>query len=223
MEFRNWLEMDEKAVRRSFGRLPTRPYKGALYHGTTKEGLACIHQNGFQLYTHRELCGEFFCCSKNPRAVQLFGKSGFKFDINFDKVLVLNDFYYDLLGHETGMEGFWDKGDKRKIDRANKLGLTSRFGNRPGIDDACSFFQKFLYGHPKFKEVKGIFIPGWDSGHQNAEAEMALTQAGLDIAQRSIVAICIEGQWYEPDEGWGIINDIEVDDDQCWNILGGEK
>ena len=52
---------------------------------------------------------------------------------------------------------------------------------------------------------------------------MALTQAGLDIAQRSIVAICIEGQWYEPDEGWGIINDIEVDDDQCWNILGGEK
>ena len=222
MKFRNWLEMDEKGVRRDFSRLPCRPYRGRLYHGTTKEGAACIARNGFSTYYHRELCDYFLSASINPRIVSLFGNSGFEFDVNFDKVLELNRFYYELLAHETGMEGFWDEDEPKLLAKANKLGMKTRFGDY-GIGDACSFFHKFLYQNPKFRGVKGIFVPGFDSQHHNAESEIAVTQAGLTVLQNSVTRICIDRQWFDADEGWEYLREIEVDGETCDNVLGGDK
>lgn len=226
--FKEWLIENELAVKRDFNRQSIISYHGDLYHGTTIRGAICIALNGFQLYDHHELCGRFFCTSINDNIFRFFGHCGFVFEAHLDRLLEINNFYYELLGHETGMGGFMDDEEEgaELIAKAKRFGLVSRFGGKPGIDDQCSFFQKYIYTNRKLKDIQGICLPGWNNQYsENHEAEIAITQKGLDVLSRSLVNIVIEDKWYEPDEGWKILNSRakEVDDEQCYAVLNGEK
>lgn len=229
INFKQWLIESERAIKRDFNKQSIIPYHGDLYHGTTIRGALCIALNGFRTYRHAELCGEFFCTSINDNIIRHFGNSGFVFNVQLNKLLEINNFYYELLGYETGLEGFWDNEDeesKKLTKKANRFGLISRFDKSPGIDDQCSFFQKYIYTNPKLKDIQGICLPGWNHQYStNHEAEIAITEVGLQTLSRSIVNIIIEGNWYEPDEGWRILHERtdEIDDDQCYNVLSGEK
>ena len=215
--FKQWLEMDEDAVRNDFGRLPLYRFKGSLFHGTGKEAMLCIAKNGFRTYKHAELRGNFFCVSTGQNVIKDCGGYGFRFTVLLDKILILNSFYYDLLNKTTHEydAGFWSKEngfyDKTKTEKAEKLGL--KVNSKFGIGNQRSFFQKFLYQYPRFKEVKGIYISHAD------EKEIALTQSGLDIIAKSVANIYLNGKWYQADEGWRILNKYKdkVNNDDCKN------
>lgn len=226
--FKIWLEQEnEDAIKKYIDRLPLRTYHDDLYHGTTEKAAISIAKTGFSTYDHRELGSEFFSVSKNPRVIQLFGGSGFQFDANLTKVLVLTPFFYELLAHETGMGGFWDRypnPNQRKIEKAKKLGLITRFGEY-GIGNPQEFFRKYVYDNPKLKDVQGIFMPGFNSSHTNAESEIAITQSGLKILERSVISICIDGRWYDAEDGWKILKSRshEVSDEERESILQGDR
>lgn len=225
--FRLFLENTDSLS--DWNQLPLEPFSGQLYHGSTLKGVLCMIKNGLQTYPHNELCEDFFSTSINSRMIQLGGGSGFEFQVNLNKVLKLNEFYYDLLAHETGMEGWWDYLDDDDPDKeewekkAKQFGYekTRSWGNSYGINNQCAFWQKHLYNNPQMKDVEGIVIPGFDSSHTNAEAEIAVTSYGLKKLENSITAIILEREWYEYEEGMQaaqtMIEEQDIDDDDCWD------
>lgn len=224
--FRQFLENTDSLP--DWNELPTKPFSGELYHGSSTKGALCMLKNGLQPYHHNELNGDFFSTSINSNMIRLGGGSGFEFTANLPKVLELNEFYYDLLAHETGMEGWWDYMDDDDPDREEWEQKAKQFGyeqNRSwggyGISDQYGFWQKHLYQNPDMKDVDGIIVPGFNSSNTNAEAEIAITEYGLKRLQNSISAIIIEGEWYEYEEGMEVaqsmIDEQDLDDEDCWD------
>lgn len=225
--FKQFLENTDSLS--DWNELPIEPFAGTLYHGSSTKGTLCIIKNGFQTYGHNELCGDFFSTSINSNMIRLGGGSGFEFEVNLPKVLKINDFYYDLLAHETGAEGWWDSMDENDPEREEWAEKAKRFGygksrswgDGYGIGDQCDFWQKHLYNNQQMKDVDGIIIPGFSSGHANAEAEIAVTEYGLTKLQRSISSIVLESQWYEYEEGIKIaqsmIEEQDLDNEDCWD------
>ncbi|HMS57124.1 MAG TPA: hypothetical protein PKA27_17190 [Fimbriimonadaceae bacterium] len=186
-----------------------RAWNGTLYHGTPEAGAICIAHNGFQPQYHNELSGDFLSLSRNPRAVQLFGGSGFVFNAKFSKVLYLSDFYYGLLTVNTGMDIWQDLVEREPEveEKAQSLGFANRFGSY-SIEDGWVFFNQVMP-----KDIEAIAIDhNEDFGHHNAEAEIAATHTGCRLLKNFVTQIVVDGERMTPQEGWQHLGEQELGD-----------
>ncbi len=192
-----------------------KPYEGVLYHGTPLLGAACIAQQGFKPGHHQELGGEFLSLSRNGKVLRLFSHgdyTGFEFEVNFPKVLFLPEFYYALLTHDTGMS-LWDdlvEQDPEIEEKAKSLGFNNRWGNY-GIEDGWVFWSAVM---PAGLDAVAIDHHD-DFRHENAEAEIAITEYGCRKLKDMVSEIIVKGKYLQPEEGWRYLMSIDIKNQNC--------
>ncbi len=190
-------EFNHDEIMVDFNKQETVSYDGYLYHGTDIGKLKSILNSGIQLNEHREMKFDAISLSSNDRMINHFGGgSGLVFYVDYKNLLKLDDFYYELLVFESGIDTFETRGDKDMIQKAEKLGLKSRFGGY-GIDNQYRFIDKYYHNNPRFENSEGIMVPGFDNPHHNAEAELVVTSQGVDKLWSNLTAVYINDDWYD--------------------------
>ena len=192
--------MSDADIKREFLKQKIVPWdESYLYHGTPPKGLACILKNGLYCAGSHDLDFCLLSTSNNDNVLTLFsevnGTTGLVFNPKFKKVLVLDDFWYDVLYgmSGTGAADMWDDRvaeNPEDGERAEKMGLWdgSEFKYESG-----RFLETFLP-----KDVEAIMFPAFreDKGG-NTESEMAVTTAGMKVLEKSIEYIYIDGKEFD--------------------------
>lgn len=174
---------------------PVEEFSGTLYHGTPAQGALAALENGFYPQSHGELAsGEYLSVSRNEEVLRLFSdgepNTGFIFDAPKLKVLRLSELFAGLAAHETGMNIDDEiERDPSLKDRCDRLGYVTRW-NSYGVDDEWLKAAVPL-------DVDGIMMPGFESNHQNAEAEIALTERGCTKLRDALSVVYIRGEEFE--------------------------
>jgi len=148
----------------------------------------------------------------NDNVLRLFsegeGKCGFAFDVNFEKVLVIDDFHYALAAWQSGGD-FWSgvlENNPDAEETAKKLGY--QLGRSRVQDDYGMWEGELADNLPA--GVEAIILPGFDSQHHNAEAEMAVTELGCSKLIQSVAYVYIRGKEYDDKDGLKLLNNIKV-------------
>jgi hypothetical protein len=190
-----------RVIRREFLKQDIVPWSESyLYHGTPPPGLACMLAQGLSCAagTHDwDYC--LFSTSANDNVLTLFsdghGMTGFVFNPSFKKVLVMSDFWYSALYgmSDGGATDMWDDyADEHPEEKALalKLGL---FALDVSTFNARQFLEQFLP-----KNVEAIMFPGFsECSGGNDECEMAVTEAGIKVLERSVEYIYIRGKEFD--------------------------
>lgn len=198
-------------------------YRGELWHGTTLGRAASIARQGFVAQPHGEMSCDAVSLSRNRRAAELFAGGGgvvFKLDAALDRLLVLPDFVYDAMSCYRGL-GDGACSEERLVENAAKLrrlGVVrpewpgdepperSDWAEGPGGMNDYDWLEEALPGYD------GVIVPGFDSAHQNAEAEIAVFDDTAIRLKDMVTAIRIDRVWYRGEEGgYGV--------DDAWKIL----
>jgi hypothetical protein len=180
-------------------KLPVEPWSGYLFHATPLEGAISIVKYGFHAQHHAELNEGFLSLSQNDNIFRFFcdgePTTGFCFDVNFQKVMRIDDFHLALAAWESGA-GWWEElieKDPQAQEKAKALGYGNRWGYL-GMDE-----RELASIIPQ--DVEGVILPGFDMSHPNAEAEMAVTQQGCSKLMSMVEYVYIRGKEFEAQEG----------------------
>ena len=129
------------------------------------------------------------------------GRSGFVFDAQFDKVLVLDNFHYTLSAYNA-TDGLWEDLEIEQPEAAEKTkALGYDIGDEFGMRE-----NELLDNIPS--NVDAIAIPGFDNTASNAECELAVTEFGCSKLMSFIDYVYIRGTEYSADDGIRMLREI---------------
>ena len=206
----NWYQERErqkasyKAKRQEAARLPCAPYQGYLFHGTPLAGAVDMIQNGIHPSDHGELQSPLLSVSVNGEMLHMFSdgekNTGFVFDVNFAKVVTLDEVHYALAACESGdfIDDLLEKNPGME-ERLKQLGYEDRW-NRVGMNEGE------LVGI--FPDVDAFILPGFDSTNLRAEAEMAVTERGCEKLEHMIEYVYIRDHEFDAAEGIAKLKEI---------------
>lgn len=192
--------------------LPVAPWNGYLYHGSPLDGMIDIVRYGLHPVPHNELGSELLSVSINDNVLHLFsdgeGNCGFAFDAKFDKVLVIDDFHYALAAWQSGGD-FWADVLAQNPEAEQ---MAEALGYKVHGGDYGMWEGELTDNLPPGTDA--IILPGFDSRHHNAEAEMGVTELGCSKLMNFIDYVYVRGEEYGKEEGLKLLNDVKILADQ---------
>jgi len=194
-----------EAKKAALATLPIIQWNGPLFHGSPVSGMVEIVHQGFHTVSHGELNAPLLSVSKNENMLDYYSDgeatSGFVFNAQFDKVLVLDDFHYALSAYEATGD-LWEDlvaEHPEAHDQAKALGYD--------IYDELGMRENELIDNIP-ADIDAIIIPGFDSPSRNSECEMAVTEFGCSKLMSFISSVYIRGSEYNAEDGIRVLKEI---------------
>ena len=183
-----------------------------LYHGSPPEGLVDILINGIYGIEHGEVSeNETFSTSVNSEVLGLFsemhGDTGLQFRVEGVRVLVLDDVMAYLA---TALRG---SGMELEADETKPEQFVKRFNIPVGEHDHSPYLpydyitslgvDAFTYDYVWSRVRRGMTPSVRD------ESEICFVGKGIDLLNRSISGIWVDGHEYEPSEKAEALKDLQ--------------
>ncbi len=208
-------------------------YDDELYHGTSIKAAAAIAKRGFSVEQHGEMSCGTISLTRNPVAAQIFaGHDGvvFEFDISLHRLFVLPEFVYDAMGCYAGTGMCGDDFVRRMSENADALkrigavpeSWDSESGEPPDWSEwRDSDMDEFGWLERSLPGYDGVVVPGFDSNHPRAEAEIALFMPATARLKESVSAMYVGEREYwkggpeteSLDDGWDVLAGMGTDED----------